>query len=344
MIVALSGGVGAARLLAGLVQVEKPQNITAIVNTGDDMILHGLHISPDIDTVIYTLGGLNNQETGWGLAGETWNVMNALERLGGQTWFRLGDKDLSTHLYRTQRLHEGALLSEVTSELAKRHRLELNILPMSNDPVRTKLRLKHPSVDANTVTSVDSNTVSTSMKSSLDKEYETLNKWVGPVGDEIGFQEYFVGLRHSVEVESVSYDGASSAQPTPGVIEAIEAATTIVVCPSNPILSIAPLLSIPGVKEALQARRDDVVAVSPIIAGAAIKGPADRLMRELGYESSALGVSKMYLSWVGTIIVDEQDTKLSTAIEACGMRCICAPTIMDSNDRAIALARQTINV
>lgn len=328
MIVALSGGVGAARLLAGLIQVEEPQNITAVVNTGDDMVLHGLHISPDIDTVIYTLAGLNNHETGWGLAGESWNVMDALDELGGQSWFRLGDKDLATHLYRTQRLCEGASLSQVTNELAKRHRLGLRVLPMSNDPVRTKLKLKYPSSD---------------QIGDAATKGRALGKGIGSVGDEISFQEYFVGLRHSVEVSSVSYDGASSAQPAPGVIEAIESAETIIVCPSNPILSIAPLLSIPGVQELLQARRRDVVAVSPIIAGAAIKGPADRLMLELGHESSALGVSKIYAPWVGTVIIDEQDSKLKSAIESCDMRCICAPTIMDTNDRARALASKVIN-
>ena len=251
MITALAGGVGAARLLRGLVRVVAPDEVTAVVNTGDDTELHGLHISPDLDTVTYTLAGLNDDERGWGLAGETWRVMDSLERLGGETWFRLGDHDLATHLYRTQRLAEGATLSQVTAEITQSLGVDVPLLPMSDDPVRTRLTL------------------------------------LG--GPEVSFQEYFVGHRHAVAVSSVRFAGAEAAGPAPGVLDAIAGAEVVVVCPSNPIVSIGPLLAVPGIADALRARRDQVVAVSPIVAGAALKGPADRLMAELGHEATVVG-------------------------------------------------------
>lgn len=308
VLVALAGGVGAARLLAGLVQVVPPETITAVVNTGDDMDLHGLHISPDIDTVLYTLAGLANPETGWGLAGETWTVMSSLEVLGGEHWFRLGDRDLATHLYRTQRLSEGATLSEVTAELSGRLGAALRVLPMSDDPVRTRLTLAAPAGGA-------------------------------PAGAEVAFQHYFVRLRHDVPVSSVRFDGASSARPSPGVLDAIARAETVIACPSNPVVSLGPVLSVPGVEEALRARRRDVVAVSPIVAGAALKGPADRLLKELGHESSAVGVARLYAHWAGTLVIDEQDRHLAGRVEAEGIRCVVAPTVMSDRARSAALAK-----
>ncbi len=301
MITALAGGVGAARLLRGLVRVVTPTDVTAVVNTGDDTELHGLHISPDLDTVTYTLAGLNDDERGWGLAGETWEVMDSLERLGGETWFRLGDHDLATHLYRTQRLAQGATLSQVTVGDHRGPRGARSAsCPMSDDPVRTRLKL------------VD--------------------------GPEVSFQEYFVGRRHAVAVESVRFDGAQGAVPAPGVLAAVADAEVVVVCPSNPIVSIGPLLAVPGLADELVARRRDVVAVSPIIAGAALKGPADRLLAELGHEPTVVGVARLYADFVGTLLVDEADAASADAVEACGVRCVVAPTVMHTPEDAAALA------
>ncbi|HVC14245.1 MAG TPA: 2-phospho-L-lactate transferase [Acidimicrobiales bacterium] len=306
MLVALAGGVGAARLLRGLVTVVAPGDVTVVVNTGDDMVLHGLHISPDVDTIVYTLAGLDNRTTGWGVTTESWTVMTELDRLGGQTWFRLGDRDLATHLYRTQRLAEGAPLHQVTAELARARGLHVRILPMSDDPVRTHLVLAG-------------------------------DGQLAP-GTEVSFQHYFVGLRHDVAVRAVRFDGAPAARPAPGVLEAIREAGVVVACPSNPLVSIGPLLAVPGVRDALIARREQVVAVSPIVAGAALKGPADRLLTELGHESSVVGVARLHAPWAGTLVIDEKDAHLRGAVEAEGMRCVVAPTIMTSPDVAAALS------
>ncbi len=300
MITALAGGVGAARLLRGLVRVVAPGDITAVVNTGDDTELHGLHISPDLDTVTYTLAGLNDDERGWGLAGETWSVMDSLDRLGGETWFRLGDHDLATHLYRTERLAVGATLSEVTSEITAALGVSVRLVPMSDDPVRTRLTLVE--------------------------------------GPEVSFQEYFVARRHAASVQSVRFAGAEAAAPAPGVLAAIADADVVVVCPSNPIVSIGPVLAVPGLADALATRRRDVVAVSPIIAGAALKGPADRLMTELGHEPTVVGVARLYADFVGTLVVDDADSDAAEAVEACGVRCVVAPTVMHTPDHAAALA------
>ena len=308
MLVTLCGGVGAARMLSGLIGVVPPATVTAVVNTGDDTTLHGLHISPDLDTVTYTLAGLDNRETGWGVAGESWTVMEALAELGGESWFRLGDRDLATHLYRTERLGAGATLSQVTAELAARRGIAVHLCPMTDDPVRTRLTLAEATE-------------------------------LGPAGTEVGFQDYFVRLHHDVAVRSVRFAGADAATPAPGVLEAVTEADRIVVCPSNPIVSIGPLLALPGLLPALVPRRDDVIAVSPIIAGAALKGPADRLMAELGTEPSVAGVARLYAPWVGTLVVDEADRSRAPAVEAEGVRCVVAPTVMDSPARAAALAR-----
>jgi LPPG:FO 2-phospho-L-lactate transferase len=312
VLVTLCGGVGAARMLSGLVRVVPPSSITAVVNTGDDTILHGLHISPDLDTVTYTLAGMDNRQAGWGMAGESWTVMEELTQLGGESWFRLGDRDLATHLFRTERLRTGATLSEVTTEIAARRHVDVHLLPATNDPVRTMLTLAEATD-------------------------------LGPAGTEVGFQDYFVRLHHEVAVRTVRFGGAESARPAPGVLEALTRAEQIVVCPSNPIVSIGPLLAIPGVLAALTPRRDDIVAVSPIIAGVALKGPADRLMTELGTEASVVGVARLYAPWVGTLVVDEADRAEVASVEAEGVRCLVAPTIMDTPERAEALARRVID-
>ncbi|MDA8381079.1 MAG: 2-phospho-L-lactate transferase [Actinomycetota bacterium] len=305
MIAALAGGVGAARLLAGMVQIADPAGISAIVNTGDDIELHGLHVSPDLDTVTYTLAGVVDPTTGWGLAGESWQAMDALDRYGGQTWFRLGDRDLATHMFRTQMLRDGHPLSEVVTAVAQAWGVTVHLLPMSDDPVRTRITLAS--------------------------------------GEEVAFQDYFVRLRHSVPITKVRFDGAAQAEPGPGVLAALDAADAVVVCPSNPVVSIGPILAIPGVRTALERRKATVVAVSPIVAGAAVKGPADRMLAELGHEPSAVSVAELYSSFAGTLVIDEADAALAPRIEATGLRCVVAPTIMVDREAAAHLARAALD-
>jgi LPPG:FO 2-phospho-L-lactate transferase len=304
VLTALAGGVGAARFLAGLAAVVDPTEITAIVNTGDDFVLHGLAISPDLDTVTYTLAGAVNPETGWGLRGESWRVMDALADRGGHTWFRLGDQDLATHLYRTQRIRDGAPLSLVTAELARSWGVAVRLLPMSDDPVETRVTVAGEG--------------------------------------EIGFQDYFVGRAHDVSVTSIRFAGADGAKPGPGVLDALAAAERVIVCPSNPLVSIGPILAVPGVERALAERRDDTVAVSPIIAGAALKGPAARMLRELGHEPSVAGVARLYAPLVGTLVIDSADAGRAADVAAAGVRCIVAPTIMSGPAEAAALARAVL--
>ena len=312
VLVALCGGVGAARMLSGLVQAVPPEDIVAVVNVGDDMVLHGLHISPDVDTVTYTLAGMENRDTGWGVADEHWTVMEELGRLGGADWFRLGDRDLATHLFRTGRLRAGEPLSVVTALLAARRGVAVRVLPVTDEPLRTRLTLAEASS-------------------------------LGPAGTDVAFQDYFVRLRHEVAVSGVRFEGASSTHPAPGVLEALRTAQQVVVCPSNPVVSIGPLLAVPGVQEVLTARRDSVVGVSPIVAGAALKGPADRLMTELGTEASVVGVARLYAPWVGTLVIDVADAAHAGAVEAEGIRCMVAETIMSTPERAAALARVVVD-
>ena len=303
MIASIGAGVGAARLLAGLVMARPDDRVRAIVNTGDDMVLHGLAISPDLDTVTYTLAGAVNPETGWGLAGESWRTMEALDRYGGQTWFRLGDLDLATHLYRTQRLSEGATLTEVTAEITASWGLELDLLPMSDDPVRTVLTVE---------------------------------------GEEIAFQDYFVARRHDVVVSAVRFAGADRARPGPEVLSTLATAEAVVVCPSYPVVSIGPVLAVPGLRDALIERRDDTVAVSPIIAGAALKGPADRLLAELGHEPTVAGVARLYAPLAAALVIDPADAEQADAVEAAGMRPVIAPSIMSSPAAAQSLAEAAL--
>ena len=311
VIAVLAGGVGAARFLRGVVRIADPTDVTAIVNTADDTVMHGLQISPDIDTVIYTLAEAIDPERGWGLADETWVAMHNLARFAGvippqstagQTWFNLGDRDLATHLYRTARLAEGATLADVTDELRRAWGLGLRVVPMTNDRVRTLVTL---------------------------------------AGDEeISFQEYFVKYRHDVSVESVRFDGADVA--TPLALQDLEHADAIMIAPSNPLVSIAPLRALRGVDDALVRNRERVVAVSPIVAGSALKGPADRLMRELGLEPSVVGVAKLYSPIASVLVIDERDASLASAVEAHGMRCIVTDTIMSTPKVTTALARTCI--
>ena len=300
MICVLAGGVGAARLLNGLKDVVPAEEITAIVNTGDDAIMHGLYICPDIDTVTYTLAGVNNIETGWGLKGETWLAMESLEKLGGKTWFNLGDRDLATHMYRTDRLSEGAGLKEITAEITSAMGICVNLLPMSENRVETMVTLLES-------------------------------------GDEISFQEYFVKHRHDVPISSVRFNGSAEAQATPEVVDAIKDAEIIIIAPSNPLVSIAPIFSITEISDAVKARKKDVVAVSPIIAGAALKGPADRLLNELGHEASVEGVAKYYQDWISALVIDTADFDSTKAIESLGINCVVTETVMSDSQIAASL-------
>lgn len=313
MIVTLAGGVGAARFLAGLVQVRDQRACTAIVNVADDVVLHGLAVSPDLDTVTYTLAGEIDPERGWGLRGETWQAMDSVRRYGGISWFNLGDRDLGTHLYRTHRLGEGATLSEVTAEIVRSWGLELTVLPVSDDRIETRVVLR-------------------------DADAET------PAGGEVNFQEYFVKRRHGVAVSSVRFVGAAAARPAPGVLDALGTADLVVIAPSNPIVSIGPVLAVPGVREALVARRERAVAISPIVGGVALKGPADRMLVELGHESSVVGVARLYRELASVLVIDHADRDLAPAVEEAGMRCVVTDTIMASPERSAALARTTIGV
>ena len=305
MITVLAGGVGAARLLRGMVQAVPAHEVTAIVNTADDLALHGLSVSPDLDTVTYTLAEAVNPDTGWGLANETWEAMSALQRLGGPAWFQLGDRDLGTHLHRTGRLADGAGLAEITSEITRAFGVDARLLPMTEDRVATMVTLAS--------------------------------------GPEVGFQDYFVGLRHNVPISAVRFDGVDQAHPAPGVLEAITSADTVVVAPSNPIVSIGPVVAVPGISDALSARRADVVAVSPIVAGSALKGPAERMLRELGHEPTVVGVARLYRDIAATLVVDDADAAEVDAVEAEGMACVVTPTVMTNVEVATDLCRTILS-
>ncbi len=318
MITALAGGVGAARFLAGLSAVMDPADVTVVVNTADDLELHGLWICPDLDTVTYTLAGAINRDTGWGLSGETWQALDALARFephrpagsqAGGTWFGLGDRDIATHLYRTGRLREGATLSTVVSEITSAFELTLRLLPMSDDRVQTMVTVREGTGDR-----------------------------------EIGFQDYFVGRRHSVPVSSLRFAGAETARPAPCVLDAIADAGLVVICPSNPLVSIGPILAVPGIEDAVRQRRERVVAISPIVAGAALKGPADRMLTELGHDASVVGVARIYAGVASTLVIDVADAALAPAVEAEGVRCVVAPTIMSGPAEAAALAEVVMGV
>lgn len=310
MIAVLAGGVGAARFLRGLVQVVPPAEVTALVNTADDTVIHGLAVSPDLDTVTYTLAGAIDPGRGWGLVDESWRAMAALARYetvrpagsaAATTWFNLGDQDLATHLYRTARLDEGATLSEVTGEIAAAWGVEVTLVPMTDDRVETRL--------------------STAI-------------------GELSFQEYFVQHRHTVAVHEVRYLGAERA--TANGLDVLRDADTIVIAPSNPILSIGPLRALPGVDDVLSSRREQVVAVSPIVAGAALKGPADRMLAELGHDASVVGVARLYAPIASTLVIDDADADLAPAVEAEGMHAIVTPTVMTTPAIAADLARVTL--
>ncbi len=302
-VVVIAGGVGAARYLRHLLTVHPAENVTAIVNTGDDTVFHGLHVSPDIDTVTYTVSGAIDSERGWGLGGETWVAMENLRRYepyGALTWFNLGDRDLATHLWRTSRLRSGATLAEVCADQAQAWELGLQLLPMSNDPVATKV--------------------------------------ITPLG-RLDFQEYFVRHQHGLDVSEITLEGIEKAQSAPGVLEAIATADRIVIAPSNPLVSIGPVFAVAGIRAALRERRTDVVAISPIIGGAALKGPADRMLTTLGFESSCVGVATLYADVAATMIIDTADAARVAEVEATGVRAVVCDSIMSQPGVGATLAR-----
>ncbi len=310
----LCGGVGAARFLRGVVQVTDPTTVAAIVNTGDDTVMHGLSISPDFDTIVYTLAGAIDPERGWGLVDETWRAMAALDRYAGVrpagssaggTWFGLGDQDLATHLYRTARLDEGARPTDVADEVRRAWDVAVRMLPMTDEAVATMVELAS--------------------------------------GEEVSFQDYFVRLRHDVAVRAVRFAGADRARPTTEVLEALETATAIAIAPSNPIVSIGPVRALPGVDELLAGRREQVVAVSPIVGGVALKGPADRMLVELGHEASVAGVARLYAPIAATLVIDPVDAALAEEVEAAGMRALAVPSVMTDAATAAALAAATLD-
>jgi len=299
-ITTLAGGVGAAKFIRGLAREVDPRRLDIIVNTADDENFYGLHVSPDIDTVVYTLAGAVNRKQGWGLANETFNALKALKRFYGHPWFALGDSDLATHLFRSERLRAGALLSQVTSELAQRFRLAARVMPMSDDRVRTFVKVRgRPSMP---------------------------------------FQEYFVRRRFRGIVERVELRGIERARPLAAALKAIAASAAVILAPSNPFVSLGPILGLKGMREALASVRSRVAAISPIVAGRTIKGPADRMLRGLGHEVSPLGVARLYRDCVGIFVLDHADRRYLGPIEALGMRALATDTIMSNPARAARLA------
>lgn len=310
MLAALAGGVGAARFLAGLVQVAPPADVVAVVNTADDTEFHGLHVAPDLDSVTYTLAGASDAAQGWGLAGESFTTLDALSRYPVETWFRLGDKDLATHLFRTERLRAGASLSEVTRAVTASWGLATQLVPMTDDAVRTRITVADGGAP-------------------------------GGVRD-LALQEWFVRERATPPVVAVAFDGAAAARPAPGVLDAIARADAVVICPSNPVISIGPILAVPGIRAAVAARRDRTVAVSPIVGGRPVKGPADRLMGPLGMEVSCVGVARAYADLCRVLVIDEVDAARAPEIRALGMEAVVADTIMRDPPTAAALAARAV--
>ncbi len=302
-ITALAGGVGAARFLTGLTQITNPEDLTVIVNTGDDIDLFGLHISPDVDIVTYTLAGIVDEAKGWGIKSDTFQCLDKLKKLGADTWFNLGDKDLATHIYRTNRLKQGATLAQITDEVRCSLGVKVKILPMSNDRFETKINT--------------------------------------PQGL-IHFEEYFVKRQCKDEFLGVEFAGGATAQPAPGVLDAIATADLVIVCPSNPVVSVGTILSIAGVRDALKRANARVTAVSPIIAGVTIKGPADKMLRGLGFEVSAFGVAQYYADFLDAIVIDSKDAELRERIKKLGLAVTVTNTVMKTlNDKA-ALAKAVL--
>jgi LPPG:FO 2-phospho-L-lactate transferase len=304
-ITALAGGVGASRLLLGLCEVMDPRKLTIIVNTGDDIVLHGLKISPDLDIVTYTLAGIVDPSKGWGFRGETFHALKRLAVYGRANWFNLGDRDLATHIHRTAMLSEGKTLSRAADSIRTALGVKSRILPMSDDPVPTIIESSE-----------------------------------GP----LHFQEYLVKRRAEPVVRAIRFEGVASARPAPGVLEAISGADRLVICPSNPLISIGPILAVPGVCEELRAHREKVFAVCPIVGGKSLKGPSDKMLVQLGHESTALGVAKLYADFTGTFVIDPADKNHAHSITALGMRIAVLPTVMKTITQKRKLAQELLRL
>jgi len=302
---ALAGGVGGAKLARGLVQVLAPEDLLIVVNTGDDFEHLGLHVSPDLDTVIYTLAGRENPKTGWGLAGETWQFMDALANLGGETWFQLGDRDLATHVERTRRLHTGDTLSQVTEDFCRCFGIAHPVAPMTEDRFRTIVE-----TDIGRLT----------------------------------FQDYFVRHKGAPKVREITFDGQDAAKPNPAFRDTLQSddLSGIILCPSNPFLSIMPILAVPGVRRALEQRRAPLVAISPIIGGKALKGPAAEVMRGLGHDASAAGVAEVYGGLLDGLVIDTVDAQAAVVIERDGPRVMVTDTVMRNVGDSARLAKQAV--
>jgi len=304
MIASLAGGVGAARFLEGLIRVIPQRELTVIGNVGDDMDIYGLHVSPDLDIVTYTLSGLVDPAKGWGIRNDTFSFLSALRKFGYETWFNIGDQDLATHTFRTEQLRKGRSLSQVTSIIAKRCGLRIRLLPATNDNFQT---------------------------------YVTCN------GTQRHFQEYMVKLQTKPHVQQVSFHGAKSARPARDVIRSIREARGTIICPSNPIVSIGAILNVPRIRDALRNTASKIVAISPIVRGKTIKGPADKLMNALGIEPTAVGVAEVYRDFLDVLILDRQDKRLVRKVEDLGIKAVVANTIMATLVDKIRLARTAVS-
>ena len=300
MITALAGGVGAAKLLVGIAKIADPRDLTVIVNTGDDIELHGLHISPDLDIAAYSLADIVNTKKGWGIRGDTFACLDSLRRFTGSEWFNLGDRDLATHIYRTNLLKRGETLTEVTARICAALGVEATILPMTDDKLETRIVTKE---------------------------------------GKMHFEEYLVKRGGKDEVLGVELFGAENARPAKGVVKAIESAEAIVVCPSNPVVSIGTILSVKGIREALKRSKARKVGVSPIVAGSPVKGPADKLLRGLGREVSCFGVAELYADFLDVFIIDNMDCSEKKRIERLGMKVKVTNTLMQSFGDKVRLAK-----
>jgi LPPG:FO 2-phospho-L-lactate transferase len=303
MITVLTGGTGGAKFVDGLRHIVRPEDLTIIVNTGDDLLWWGLYVSPDVDSIMYMLAGKLSQERGWGVKGDTFFCLNAMGQMGQPIWFHAGDRDLATHIFRSKLLADGKTLSDATAEIAGNLGIKTRILPMSNSRVETRV--------------------------------------LTPVG-ELSFEEYFVQRWYQDPVESVRFAGASDAEPGPGVIEAIRSADLVLLAPSNPITSLGPILAVPGIREALRESRARSVAISPIVGGAAVNGPAGALMAAQGFPVSIAGVADCYHDFLDLLVVDSQDAIDADKLRKTGMRVHCTPTIMRKQEDRIALAQSVL--
>jgi len=304
-ITALAGGVGASKLLLGLARVMDARDLTVIVNTGDDILLHGLHICPDLDIVTYTLAGGVNPHTGWGITGDTFHTLNALRRYGREQWFHLGDRDLATHIHRTALLAEGKTLSEVTDSIRRDWGVPSRLLPMSDQPIPTTL--------------------------------------LTDLG-EMHFQEYLVKHNAALSIRDIRFEGVESAQPAPGVLHALRHADGILICPSNPLISIGPILAIPGVRETLWTRRERVVSVSPLVGGKSLKGPSDRMLAECLIDPNSCGVAHLYQDVASVMVIDPADSSLCPEIQQQGVRPVLVPSVMNTDEDKERLARGVLSV